>query len=331
MSVASPDESSRVPTGYAHARYALSHREFGRPLELPRCGGWVIVRPIPGFAAVDAMGSYPLFCCQDWSRLHMDVTDLGDELVSLTMVADPFGDYDEAMLRECFPDRCLPFKEHYVIDVENLQVSRTHRKCIRTAARENVIVETTPYSPAFLEEWMELYGNLKARRAIKGIQAFSRDAFEIQLTTPGMVILRATIDGQPVAASTYYVQGDVAQGHIWGANERGYKNYAMYAMLGFAIEYFNGTVRWINLQGLPGAKDGGSEGVAHFKRGWTPVTKTAWLCGRILDRQRYAEISRVTRTSEVNYFPAYRNAEMTGDEEKPAASGAGSSEPSARV
>ena len=80
--------------GYAHPFYAASLAEFGAPLRLPRCGGWVLERSVPGGHARDAMGCYPLFVCQDWRALAADLDDL-DGPVSLSLVSDPFGDYDE--------------------------------------------------------------------------------------------------------------------------------------------------------------------------------------------------------------------------------------------
>jgi hypothetical protein len=76
--------------GYTDPRYALSLQEFGEPLELPRCGGWILVRSIPGTPYKDAMSCYPLFACRDWTKLHEDLEQVGEDLVSLTLVNDPF-------------------------------------------------------------------------------------------------------------------------------------------------------------------------------------------------------------------------------------------------
>src|SRR5438093_1510186 len=86
FAVSRMDGVGETVTGYMHPRYARSHQEFGSPRELPRCRGWVLERPIPGFAYTDAMGCYPLFACQDWSQLHLDVEDLRNKLVSLVLV-----------------------------------------------------------------------------------------------------------------------------------------------------------------------------------------------------------------------------------------------------
>lgn len=96
--------------GYLHRRYAESFIGFGTPRELPRCGGWILERKIPGFSYHDGMGCYPIFACMDWSQLHIDLGHIGDDLVSLALVTDPFGEYDEALLNRSFGERVFPFK-----------------------------------------------------------------------------------------------------------------------------------------------------------------------------------------------------------------------------
>jgi hypothetical protein len=83
--------------GYLHPRYADSLSEFGTPRELPRCQGWILERLIPGTPDRDAMGYYPLFARQDWSKLHLDLNEMETgELVSLSLVADPFRAFSTA-------------------------------------------------------------------------------------------------------------------------------------------------------------------------------------------------------------------------------------------
>ena len=95
--------------GYAHRDYAASLVEFGRPRELPNCAGWILERGIPGSSAFDAMGCYPLFSCRDWSALPDDLEALRGQVVSLSVVLDPFGRATPEFLQKCFPDICIPF------------------------------------------------------------------------------------------------------------------------------------------------------------------------------------------------------------------------------
>jgi hypothetical protein len=63
--------------------------------------------------------------------------------------------------------------------------------------------------------------------------------------------------------------------------------------------------------GVPGAEDAGNDRARQFKRGWSREVRTAWLCGRILNRPRYEELVELTGTAGVDYFPAYRSGELT--------------------
>ena len=300
-------------TGYLHPQYAHSFKEFGRPYELSLCGGWILDREIPGTDDRDAMGCYPLFACRRWSALRADIDNLGSTFVSLTLVADPFGDYDTAYLQECFPDLVKPFKEHSVIDLRKppeQTVNRGHRKEARRALRR-LVVEVHPQPVAFLDEWMSLHSHLVRRHRIHGIAAFSRAAFREQLATPGSTLLWARTGDEPVAATLYLSHGGVAHGHVLGCTDAGYAHGALYALIWRAMETFAGTHQWINLMGVPGAADDGSGGIRDFKRGWSTETRTAWLCGRIFDRDRYRHLVDVTHTQSSRYFPAYRDNEMT--------------------
>src|SRR5918998_5873384 len=131
-------QKAEAVTGYAHPAYAESLAEFGTPRELPRCGGWILQRQVPDFPYRDGMGCYPLFACEDWSQLRSDLESLSPELVTLSLVADPFGEHDLAYLRRCF-DILSPFKRHFIVNLNydaNTFVSSHHRRYARKALRE---------------------------------------------------------------------------------------------------------------------------------------------------------------------------------------------------
>ncbi|MFV9507554.1 MAG: hypothetical protein AB4911_23640, partial [Oscillochloridaceae bacterium umkhey_bin13] len=134
---ATPHDFSPSPlTGYLHPSYAASLAEFGMPVALPRCQGWILRRPIPGVPFHDAMSCYPLFSCRDWSHLGADLHDHTDDLVSLAVVTDPFGAYDTDVLKQAFGDLVVPFKAHFVIDLAQHPetfVSDHHRRNIQRA------------------------------------------------------------------------------------------------------------------------------------------------------------------------------------------------------
>jgi Acetyltransferase (GNAT) domain len=298
---------------YRHPRYAESLSEFGTPRELPLCQGWILERDIPEFPYRDAMGCYPLFACQDWSKLHLDLDEIrGDDLVSITLVADPFGPNNETYLQRCFPDLVRPFKEHFVVDLcqpLNQFVTKHHRYYARRALAR-VTVETCPDPGQFLDEWVDLYATLSKRQNFRGIKAFSRRAFTIQLGVPGLVVFRAVSQGLTVGAHLWYVEGDVAHSHLAAFSPLGYELMASYALYWSALQYFADKVRWLALGAGPGAESDGTDGLSWFKQGWSTGTRTVYLCGRIFNRKRYAEILGAKNIPTAEYFPAYRRGEF---------------------
>ncbi len=304
---------SEEVTGYAHARYAESLAEFGTPRELPQCGGWILKRRIPGFSYHDAMGCYPLFACQNWSRLYADLESIGSELVSLALVADPFGEYDVAYLRQCF-DKAILFKEHFVTDLARPVrdiVSAHHRYYARKALRE-VIVEEYREPARLIDDWVALYTVLTERHTITGIGAFSRESFAKQLSVPGIVAFRAICQGATIGAHLWYVQGRVGYSHLEAISPIGYRVGAAYALYWVAMDWFysHGTVRWLDLGAGAGIGNKGTDGLSKFKQGWANGTRSAYFCGRIFDHQRYREIVEAKSVSATDYFPAYRKGEF---------------------
>ncbi len=253
------------------------------------------------------MGPYPLFACRDWSRLREDLDGI-ENLVSLTLVTDPFGGYDERLLRQCL-DVIRPFKEHFIADLTfpmDAIISKHHRYYARKAL-ENVIVEECEEPESSLDEWTELYAELANRHGLSGMKAFSRDAFARQLEVPGIVMLRAASGGETVGMHLWYVSGEVAYSHLAASSGRGYELSAPYALHRFAVERFAGRVRWLDLgAGAGTGREAG--GLDRFKKGWSTGTRTAYLCGRVFDRELY---DRLSRECGAGYFPAYRAGELT--------------------
>jgi hypothetical protein len=297
-------------TGYLNPRYAQSLIEYGIPRELPRCGGWILERQIPGSPYRDAMGCYPLFMCQDWSQLAHDLQNLEDGLITLAMVADPFCTCDEPSLHRIF-DVVIAFKKHYVADLQrpiDEIVSRHHRRYARKAL-ENVQVEICEEPIRYIDEWTALYASLSERHNVNGLRAFSRIAFLKQLSIPGLVMFRATYRGTAVGTAIVVIQQDVAYGHLIGFNEVGHELGVSYALYYSHFGYLFDKVRWIDWGGTSGVQNNALDGLSQFKRGWSTDTRIAYFCGKVLDQARYAALVEEKTISETTYFPAYRSDE----------------------
>ncbi|MGH7770857.1 MAG: GNAT family N-acetyltransferase [Candidatus Binatia bacterium] len=300
-------------TGYLHRHYAESLAGFGVPSELPGSKGWILERPIAGFDYCDAMGCYPIFVCQDWSQLETDLAHVGNSLVCLSLVTDPFGECDLTYLRHCFRNVVIPFKEHFVVDLTrplDTFVHSHHRRNARKALQQ-LEVERCARPADFLDDWTALYETLIERHNITGIAAFSRESFTKQLIVPGLVAFRAVHNGTTAGMLLWYAQSNRAYYHLGAYSERGYELRASFALFNYSIEYFaQHGLDWLNLGAGAGAGISEASGLSRFKQGWSTDVRTAYFCGRIFDESRYREIVKAKGVTDTDYFPAYRQGEF---------------------
>jgi hypothetical protein len=298
-----------TPAGYAHPAYAEALAEFGAPIELEACGGWVLRRRIPASDRYDAMSCYPLFACRDWSQLASDLAENPADLVSLTLVLDAFGDYEPAALADDL-NVMVRFKEHFVTDLRRPATeiaSRNHRK---HALKAPVDVEVCEDPLALLDTWTALYANLAQRHGITGIRAFSRLSFAKQLCVPGLVAFRAIHDGRTVGLDLWYLHDGIAYAHLVAMSDEGYALHTSYALKWYALNYFANRAHWLDLGGAPGPGDAVGAGLAHFKGGWSTGTRPTYLAGRVYDPSAYLDETRLRGIPTSDYFPAYRHGEF---------------------
>src|ERR1017187_147827 len=179
-------------TGYLHPDYAQSLAEFGQPIALPKSEGWLLQRPIPNSDDSDAMGCYPLFACVAWDRLTEDIEKIREQVVTVALVADPFGNYDEELLRQTF-DKVVGFKSHFIVDLGRYpeEIASMHHRYYARKALAKVAVEVVSNPAGILPGWCDLYNNLIRRHNLSGIKAFSPKAFQRQFGLDGLVVLQA--------------------------------------------------------------------------------------------------------------------------------------------
>jgi hypothetical protein len=294
-------------TGYLHATYAQSLSEVGRPVLLPRSRGWIIERTIPSSASIDAMGCYPLFCCEDWTLLKDDLSEIENELVSLVLVTDPFGNWTSEGLNETFPDLCRPYKMHNVVDLTSVPpktLNSNHTRNIKRAL-DRVEIEVLSEPAQYLRKWKGLYANLVARHEITGVPAFSESSFELQFETPGLWAFGARRDDVIVGIALWYQHGDCAYYHLGAYSDEGYNLSASFGIFWTAIEFFkNNGLRLLDLGA--GLDPEGKDGLARFKRGWANAERPVYLCGRIFDRTAYTVLTAASIDKTQTFFPAYR-------------------------
>ena len=298
-------------TGYDHPAYCHALAEFGTPTHLANANGWLLTRDVPGAQARDAMGCYPLFTCAQWDALPDDLERLRNEIVSVILVTDPFGNYDHETLRAYF-DLLAPFKEHLVVDLTRSPdtfVAPHHQRNVKKAAKL-VDVEVCADPMAYAADWIDLYGNLVARHGIRGIARFSRFSLAQQLQVPGAVMLRAVRDGATAGMLIWYQHADVAYYHLGAYSDAGYQARASFALFDAAMRHFRGRVPWLALGAGAGANASGDDGLTRFKSGWATGVRPTYLAGRILDTHRYEALVTSRGVPPVSYFPRYRAGEF---------------------
>ena len=293
-------------SGYAHDYYAASLAEFGDPVFLPRTHSWLLARRIGESRYKDAIGAYPFFACQNFAEVTTELIDLASQFVTVSLVPDPFCGVSPVQLKASF-DIVLPFKTHYLVDLEvsfDRYLRRHHRRYAKRSL-SFVAVELAGDASLYSSEWAELYAHLVARHQITGIRAFTAKALAGQLSVPGCHYFRALHEGSAVGALVCYLDRGVAYAHLISTSPLGQKLIAQYALYWTAIEYFRERARWFALGAISGLSDSGNEGLTFFKRGWATAKCQAFFCGKILDRTRYNELCQSRPTTD--YFPQYRN------------------------
>lgn len=294
--------------GYLHADYAASFSAVATPTLLPRSGGWLLEREVPGSGSRDAVGCYPLFCCRRWHELPHDFDGLRSRLVTLTLVTDPFGSFDRADLGSSF-DFVREYKHHFVADlsrVDELPSTRNHRRNLaRARASVEVLVAADPKTE--LGQVVPLYEALVERRGISGLRRFTTAQVAQQLAVPGAFLFTASLDGETLAFLLCYLMADVAYAHLAGASERGYELRASFALYYAALHHFRGDASWFVLGSTPDIESASLRGgLALFKRGFATDTRPSFLCGSVFDRPTYR---RLGGSDTAAYFPAYRAGE----------------------
>lgn len=301
--------------GYLHPGYAEAHVELGEVRHLRRSGAWLLTRPIPGSARVDAQVGVPLLVCRDPDGLADDLTETAAlaDVVSITARSDPLAPVGETALREAFPDVVRVEAQHFVVDLPSYWPAREHRRAARRALqRLEIDIEEAPARR--LDDWAALRprpggpDSPGGHAADAGDRALSRTALERLLAVPGCVGITALAEDGPVAMAVVYLAGEDAHLHQVAGSARGDELGALYALFAAVAEDMAGRgLHRLDL-GVAGASDvAGAEDAARFMSGWTERTLPSWRCGRVIDRVAYDELSTQAGLTGSPTFPAYRD------------------------
>jgi hypothetical protein len=288
--------------------FGYSLRNIGEPIYVPEWGTTVLRRPC-GLDQYDAIGTYPITVFRTGCDLAAGLDRLARlGLVSIVLVVDSILSPELAALERVF-DFTRAFKLHYMHDrnVPRVVYSKHHRYEVRRAHR-GVRIERFNLADR-LHEWVDLYRNLLARHeSSTAIHAFPRLHHEILARLPGTIAIGAFADDRLVSCHLWVCEGDHAMSHLAASNAEGYDLRAAYAVNDASIELL-AQVRTLNFGGGAGALQDSTSGLVRFKRGFANKIAPSYLCGKVLNADAYAELSREAGVLiESAYFPSYRHS-----------------------
>lgn len=294
---------------YSSEKYSKSLFHMGRAVEVPEWGTCVIARPVPG-GREDIIGCYPLSIMKPDSDLDAGLARLrAGGFVSAVMILDDFHRPSIEALEHTF-NLFRPFKTHFLHrgPLANYKPGKDHRYKIN---RANRTVTTRPIELAdHIDAWIALYDGLTDRHNLSGMHVFPRRGYEMLARLPGVHTIGGFIDEEMVACHIWVMHAGRVHSHLTASNALGYANRAAYAVSDASVKYF-ADADIINFGGGAGLGNDASDGLTQFKRGFSNDQAQSYICGAILDRAAYRELSGHDDVAENEYFPAYRNPALT--------------------
>ena len=297
-----------VTTGYLSPAYAQSFAEFGEIVVLPESGIPLLKRPIAD-DLFDLVGLYPYTMCADWTKLRLDRPFLEKSgAVSVVFVVDPFAAPGCLQALEGF-SVLRPMKTHLVVDVGSdwrSRTSATARRYVRKA-RELQTFARVPADSHHADALWAMYQTTIRRHAVTGLARLSRDAIARQLDVEGAVLVLATQGPRMLGAILGYRHGETANAHLFFLSQGARAAHSSYGLIDATLAAFEDIgCRQVNLGGVAGARDDPSGGLYRFKQNWAGETRTAFLCGEVLQPQAYATLAQRSGNPQEAYFPRYR-------------------------
>ena len=296
------------PQGYGSQLYAKSFSEFGIVDATPLAGLQLIRRPLPG-GHFDLTGVYPFSSCRDWSMLPRDLDFMrATGAVSIVFASDPLADLEVGELLSSWPIHRAS-KSHFVIDMTQDwrgQSSKNTRWSARRG-RELHTFEIVDASAQHSGCFWSLYRQSIAHHQMCGVQRLSAPIIAAQLEVPGALIAFARHRNELCGALISYQQGDNAYLHLMGLSAQAHSLHTSNGLIDATLEELEARgSRFASLGGGRGSGNDPEDGLFRFKRRWTTVRRTCWLCGVVLDRDAYRSLVTTTGLSQQPFFPSYR-------------------------
>ncbi|MBL4659145.1 MAG: hypothetical protein JKY19_02225 [Alcanivoracaceae bacterium] len=296
-----------MASGYFHENYAQSVKEKVQTIHLEKSCGWLLKRKIPKSDLFDAINCYPLLCCKNWEHLQSDIDNIPKNIISISIVSDPFSDLDMSRISTTF-DLIKKFKQHYIVDLTTeTNFSPHHKREIRRAYKKNIDIKYCNNPLEYLDTWNNLYKRLISKHNIRGNTAFSKALFVNQFNIPGLLCFRAEINGEVVGMVLWYTSNKNAYYHLTAYSDSGYKNGASYALMNYSISFLKKLgIKLATLGAGAGLTTSANDGLSQFKSGWSHYTKPVYFLGKINNRTDYHKMISMAQSKTSSFFPAYR-------------------------
>ncbi|MFO0388476.1 MAG: hypothetical protein ACK502_01975 [Alphaproteobacteria bacterium] len=290
---------------YATVAFAESLAHWGKPFEVPEWGGGVMLREISA-GLQDAAGIYPITPLNKNADIAGGLARLRDVgLVSVVLVLDDFHRLHMNTLKEHF-DTVDSFKPHYLYRPEKGEMiyGSHHKRAVKTAYK-HVKVDVLDLRK-HVHEWAELYDALIAKLGLSGLHAFPLAHHQQIAGIQGMVAIGAWMGDELVSCHIWADDGEYVHSHLVASNDKGYESRAAYAVNDTSLRYFSGR-KLLNFGGGAGNSVGSDDGLARFKKGFSNDTAESYICGAILDKEKYQQLVNARKFNvPVRFFPAYR-------------------------
>ncbi len=290
---------------YATEVYARSLAHAGTAFAVPEWGCHVLLRPLGDSAGFDAMGTYPLAILDPDADLRAGLDRLKDHgVVSVALVVNDIDRPPLATLHANF-DLVRQFKTHFLRRLSApFSYDRYHRRKLRSSLRS---VEVSCFDLAHhADDWAALYAELGRRHELEGIHEFTDAHTRALQRLDGVTAIGAFMEGRLVCAHLWVSDARTAHSHLTASSSEGYAAGAAYAVNDASVSHF-AALELLNFGGGAGTVDRMDDGLARFKRGFCNDVAPAYLCGAVLDHDRYSElVSKKGATSDPLFFPAYR-------------------------
>lgn len=278
---------------------------MGRAVEVPEWETCVIARPIPG-GRQDIIGCYPLSIIHPAADLEAGLARLrGEGYVSATLTLDDFHRPSIEALALAF-DLVRPFKVHFLHrgPLANYRPGKDHRYKVNRACRT---VTSRPIDLAdHIDDWIALYGDLTDRHNLSGMHVFPRRSYELLAQLGGVHAIGGFVGDELVSCHIWVAHEGRVHSHLAASSPLGYANRAAYAVSDASVNYF-ADAEIINFGGGAGLGNEAGDGLTQFKRGFSNDQARSYICGAVLDRAAYQELSGRGDIVQSDYFPAYRN------------------------